>query len=401
MAASILKLKRGPGKKILFDLKNEEPVRTILKKTAEKIKKNVLPKRILSRFIKISAKEKKAKGIKEKSILGLNKFTDNPIIAPIDGHKWESWQTFNPAALFESGKIHFFYRAIGEDGISRLGYAVSRNGLHIKDRLNYPVYEHSLARHEFTYCNLGSGGSWGGCEDPRVVRIKGEDKLYMTYTACDGGLRVALTSIKIKDFLNGKWNWKKPKLISPAGEVHKNWVIFPEKIKGKYAILHSVSPKISIEYRDNLEFEEGDFIKSHYSNDPKRKKHWDNWMRGAGPTPIKTKHGWLLFYHGMDSRDPGKYKVGAMLLDLKDPTKILCRSKDPILEPNEGYENNGFKSGVVYANGAVIKDGKLFVYYGGADNYVCVAYVDCDEFLNDLRKGVKPKLKKKIKKQKK
>ncbi len=389
MAVNILKLKRAPGKKVVLISKNLKSRLAMAKESAKKIKKKGLPKRAPSRFFKAKTKEKISST--------LRKFTDNPIIAPVNAHKWESWQTFNPAALFESGKIHFFYRAIGEDGISRFGYAVSENGFQVNGRLSYPVYEHCLTRHDFNYFNLASGGSWGGCEDPRVVRVGNEDTIYMTYTACDGGLRVALTSIKIKDFLSGKWKWKKPKLISPAGEVHKNWVIFPEKINGKYAILHSISPKISISYFNNLEFKKGDHIKSYYGNGGQRKKQWDNWLRGAGPAPIKTKYGWLLFYHGMDKRDPGKYKVGAMLLDLKNPAKILCRSKEPILEPNEAYENNGFKAGVVYASGAVVKDGKLFVYYGGADNYVCVAYADCDEFLDDLRKGIKPKFKKKIK----
>lgn len=390
MATKLLKLKRGPGKKVLFDLQDSKPIRTASEK---KTKKKVLQKKALGRVFKTGEKRKKSSK--------LCKFSENPIIKPIKSNNWESWQTFNPAALFEDGKIHFFYRAIGEDGLSRFGYAVSNDGFQIDKRLRRPAYQHRRKCSACNYFSFASGGSWGGCEDPRIVRIKNEDTLYMTYTACDEGLRVALTSIKVKDFLRHKWNWKAPKLISPAGEVHKNWVIFPEKINGKYAILHSISPKISIAYRDSLDFKEEDHIQSHYSNDGRRKNCWDSWTRGAGPAPIKTKYGWLLLYHGMDRRDPSKYKVGAMLLDLKDPTKILSRSKEPILEPDEIYENDGFKAGVVYASGAVIKGGKIFVYYGGADNYVCVAYADCEEFLNDLRKGAKPKFKKKIRKDKK
>jgi predicted GH43/DUF377 family glycosyl hydrolase len=180
-------------------------------------------------------------------------------------------------------------------------------------------------------------------------------------------------------------------LISPPGQAHKNWVIFPEKIKGKYAILHSITPKISIKYRDNLDFDGKKFIKSKHHNKEGRKS-WDNWIRGVGPTPLKTKDGWLVLYHAMDHRDPGKYKLGAMLLDLKNPTKVLYRSKEPILAPDECYENEGFKAGVVYACGAVIMDKKLFIYYGAADSVVCVATVKLNDFLNKLKNASKPKL---------
>ena len=191
--------------------------------------------------------------------------------------------------------------------------------------------------------------------------------------------------------MSKKWKWKLPVLISPPGEVHKNWLIFPEKINGKYAILHSINPDTQIEYVDSLDFDDADYIKSFHGGG-QRKGCWDKWVRGAGTVPIKTRAGWLVFYHAMDN-DWSKYKVGAMLLDLDDPTKVLARAKEPVLEPSEVYENSGFKSGVVYASGAVVKDGRLFVYYGGADSYVCAAYADLEEFLQALAVGARPKLK--------
>ena len=333
------------------------------------------------------------------SLLTLAKPLDNPIIEPKQENGWEAWQTFNPGVILLENKVHFLYRAVGQDGLSRLGYAVSANGLTIDRRLNYPAYEHQTANQSFNFHSFASGGSWGGCEDPRLVRVNQEDTIYMTYTACDQGLRVALTSIKIKDFLAKKWRWQDPVLISPPGEIHKNWVIFPEKIKGKYAILHSISPRISIAYLDNLDFKNQDYVNSHYQVEI-RKNCWDSWLRGAGPPPLKTEKGWLLFYHAMDQNDPGKYKVGVMLLDLDEPAKVLCRAQEPILEPNKCYENNGFKAGVVYASGAVVKDGNLLLYYGGADNYVCVAQANFEEFLTALSQNLKPKLKPKLVKKK-
>ena len=214
----------------------------------------------------------------------------------------------------------------------------------------------------------------------------------MIYTACDEGLRVALTSIKLEDFLNKKWKWSKPVLISPYGQVHKNWVIFPEKIKGKYAILHSISPEILVEYRDDFNFKNGETIKSRYNGNNPDKNSWDVWVRGAGAPPIRTDLGWLLLYHAMD-KDMSKYKVGAMLMDIDDPTKVISRAKEPIIEAETDYENNGFKPGIVYVSGAIAKDGNLFVYYGAADSYVSVATVNLNKFLKELIETKVPKIK--------
>jgi predicted GH43/DUF377 family glycosyl hydrolase len=94
------------------------------------------------------------------------------------------------------------------------------------------------------------------------------------------------------------------------------------------------------------------------------------------------------------SEGEGRYKVGAMLLDLDEPTKVIYRSKAPILIPEETYENNGYKAGVVYASGAIVKDNNIIVYYGGSDSYVCAASAPLDEFLESLKRGAKPSLKK-------
>ncbi len=140
------------------------------------------------------------------------------------------------------------------------------------------------------------------------------------------------------------------------------------------------------------EFDGKKYIRSHRSN-ALAKGRWDSYIRGAGPPPIKTKDGWLLLYHAIDRRDPGRYKIGAMLLDLEDPKKILYRSQEPILEPDEFYENSGFKAGVVYSCGAVVIGGMLHVYYGGADSVACVATADLKEFLSELKRSGSPKMK--------
>ena len=359
-------------------------IKKIVKK-ARQLKKVTVKKRIIKR-----------KGVgkkKQPTNLKLIREGENPIISPKVENSWEAWQTFNPGVILLENRVHFLYRAIGKDGISRLGYAVSSDGFAIDERLSYMIYEHRLTKPVFNYYSFASGGSFGGSEDPRIVRINEEDTIYMTYTACDDGLGVALTSIKINDFLNKKWKWKTPRLISKPGEVHKNWVIFPEKVNGKYAILHSISPEISIAYRESLKFQEGEYIQSYYDNNSRRKNCWDNWLRGAGAPPLKTHLGWLLFYQAMDETDPGKYKVGVMILDLNDPTKILYRAQEPVLEPEKDYENNGIKAGVVYVTGAVVKNGELLVYYGASDSYIGVAYTNLEQFLETLKKEARPKLK--------
>jgi predicted GH43/DUF377 family glycosyl hydrolase len=210
--------------------------------------------------------------------------------------------------------------------------------------------------------------------------------LYLTYVAYDGwsAPRVALSSITVDNFVHHVWDWAKPVLISPPGVVDKNAVVFPEKINGKYVILHRVYPDILVDYVDSLDFDGNTFLTGEKRISPTR-TGWDNRKIGAGAPPIKTKDGWLLIYHSVGESDPGRYKMGAMLLDLQDPTKVLARTVQPILAPDHEHENNGWKSGVAYPCGAVVVDGDLYVYYGGADTVVCAAVANLDQFLGELK----------------
>jgi predicted GH43/DUF377 family glycosyl hydrolase len=316
--------------------------------------------------------------------LGLVRADENPIIEPGE-HAWEAAGVFNPAAIEDGGRIHLFYRAIGSDGLSRIGYASSSDGKRF-ERLPYPVFavagpssgsddlrRKRLALHPGL---IASGGSWGGVEDPRAVVI--DDTLYLTFTAFEGwnSLRMGLTTIAMDDFRNQRWRWTDPIYLSKPGEVHKNWVLFPEKIGGRFAILHSLHSgsrdRVLVDYVDDLTAESDTYIESPYRpvKDPEA---WDTTLRGAGPPPIRTEHGWLVLYHATDQREPSKYKIGALLLDLEDPSRVLARSAAPLLEPVTRYENERGKAGVVYASGATVRGDTLTVYYGGADYVVCVA----------------------------
>lgn len=350
-----------------------------------------------------------SKPIREKIIevlhlkqLLLSKSSLNPILKP-GTSSWTAEAVMNPAAVVIENRTHLLYRAIGMDGISRLGYASSADGIVFDKRLPNPAYVARNPRHlsmhlrRYSPVMYPSGGSWGGCEDPRMVVING--RVYVTFNMFDGWdfIRVAVISISKEDFVKERFShWDGPHILSKPGEVQKNWVLFPEKIAGKFAILHSIAPHIEIAYRDSIEAvgTAEPFVDSWVGarkDLPARENGWDSFIRSAGPPPVRTDKGWLLFYHAINERDPGRYQLGAMLLDLVDPTKVLYRAAAPVLSPNEQYENNG-KPGIVYACGAVVRDGELFVYYGGADKVVCVATTPLNDFLDALIKGSQPAL---------
>jgi len=323
----------------------------------------------------------------------LSRHEHNPILSPLPFREWEACGTFNPAVVTdEEGMVHLLYRAVGADGLSRIGYASSKDGRNISDRSKYPVFEPLVGFGKSSPSTFAgpkiydpgiytSGGGWGGSEDPRAIRIG--DRVYMLYVAFEGwnSVRIALTSIDLGDLKKKRWNWKRPQFLSPVGDVAKNWLIFPEKINGKYAVLHSITPNIGIEYIDDID----NIAKTvssprRHGPQPGRKGFWDSKVRGAGPPPIRTDMGWLLLYHAIDDREPEKYKLGAMILDINDPTKILYRSPQPILSPDAHYENDG-KPGIVYASGAVIIGDNLMVYYGGGDKHVCIAETPLKQLL--------------------
>lgn len=303
----------------------------------------------------------------------LERTATNPILQPRAAHRWESLAVLNAAAILLEDRVHLLYRAIGEDGLSTFGYASSDDGVQIQERSDAPVYTHALApmRDAVPHSAYRSGISHAGCEDPRITRSG--DRLYVTYTAFDGHHPpgVAVTSISVRDFLRRRWRWAAPVAISAPAEAHKNWVLFPERIGGRHALLHGISPSVQIEYLDDLDFR-GGVVSSRYCCSG-RSDSWDNRLRGVGPPPIRTAAGWLVLYHAMDERDPGRYKVGALLLDLDDPCRILGRLPHPLLEPDARYENEGCKRGVVYVCGAVRSGDRLLVYYGGADTVLCLA----------------------------
>ena len=310
----------------------------------------------------------------------LNRFSGNPIIVPDPKHSWEAKAVYNTAAIYLDEKVHLLYRAQAEDNTSVLGYASSKDGYSFNEKLDNPVY---LPREDFEKKRSPEVGS--GCEDPRLTRL--DDQLYMCYTAWDGRSepRVALTSIPVDDFLTKKWNWAKPCIISPPGIMDKNAAIFPRKIGNKYVILHRPGVSIWLDTVDELSlFGDGKWIKGSVIMSPIQEELPAEKIGIAAP-PIETEYGWLLIYHVVAQKEGRRiYYLSAALLDIENPARVIGRRKVPLLEPETQYEREGQVANVVFSCGAVVINGLLFVYYGGADKVIGVATIEMQPLLEGL-----------------
>lgn len=315
-----------------------------------------------------------------KETFSLTKYHRNPILTPRTENFWEANSVFNPAAVYENGKFYLVYRAQSPDNTSTLGLAESDDGFHFQ-RYHEPVY---VPRMPFE--QKAEAGRLSGCEDPRITRLG--DEFFMLYTAYDGirPPRVAISSIAVKDFVNHNWQWSEPKVISSPEIDNKNSCLLSEKVNGKYVIFHRVEGlEIAIDYFDDLSElqQEEVWLEKEQSIMP-RKNWWDGAKIGIAGPPLKVEQGWLLLYHGVSDIDH-HYRVGYMLLDKDDPGTVLYRSTYPILRPTEEFERIGDVDNVVFPCGAVIVNGTLFVYYGGADKVVCVATAQIDELLAQIK----------------
>ena len=311
----------------------------------------------------------------EKNVL-FTRLSDTPIITPKKENAWESRATFNPASVYLDGKFHILYRAMSEDNTSVMGYANSRDGIHIEERLDHPVY---VPREPFEEKRIPNGNS--GCEDPRLVELEG--KVYMFYTAYNGAEspRVAVTNIKVEDFIKHKWNWDKPVLISPPGIDDKDAFVFPEKIDGRYYIVHRNGVDIDLSFSTDLDFSTKTWLEEYRWIYP-RKGWWDSKKVGAAGPPMKTEKGWIMLYHGVS--EDSVYRVGAVLLDLEHPIKILGRTESFVFEPETDYELHGQVNNVVFPCGNVILGDELFIHYGGADSVINVASIKVEKLLKAL-----------------
>lgn len=299
----------------------------------------------------------------------LTRYDDNPIISSILEHPWESKYTLNAAAIYLEGRVHILYRAQGEDLVSTIGYASSKDGFKIDKRLSEPIYKPRIDAER------------DGCEDPRITRIG--NTLYLFYTAFKNGMtHIAMSTISVRDFLAKNWNWSLSVIISPTEINDKNACIISEKVNGKYVLFHRTRHRIWVAEENNLDFSDGRWIQGNILLEPN--DDWYSEKVGIAAPPIKTTDGWLLIFHGLSHND-WKYRLGAILLDSNNLLNIKAMLPYPIIEPIAPYEDSGFRPGTIFSCGAVVINENLFVYYGAGDTHVAVATIELKKLLTALK----------------
>ena len=316
----------------------------------------------------------------------------NPLIAP-RGDDWEMMATFNCAALYKDGHVHVLYRAVGDyvTYASRLGYARFDREMTLLERPTRPFFDTAPYLWE------------ASVEDPRLVEIEGA--VYLTYVVTPkptppGGVRrqfgipkpetwIPRTAVaRVEGLGTLKPRFERLGIITPYRADERDVVLFPDKIQGRYAVLHRprnwVGPKYQVD-RPSIWFAFMDTLPGPMYGHRvvlSPRYVWEGEKVGAGPPPIRTEVGWLLIYHGVD-RD-WTYRAGVALLDLDAPWRVIARLPDPILEPEMPYEREGDVPNVVFPEGAVVLDDTLYVFYGAADKTCCLAAVDLPGLLETL-----------------
>jgi predicted GH43/DUF377 family glycosyl hydrolase len=259
-------------------------------------------------------------------------------------------------------------RAIGYDGrdylttMSHFRLVASGDGISFAEDLSYPAM--------FGQGELESYG----IEDCRVAQIG--QTYYLTFTkVSEHGVGVGLRSTT-------DWrNVVQHGMILPPH--NKDCAIFGEQIGGKYFALHRPSsPTIGGNYIWIAESPDLVHWGQHRCLAHSRPGRWDSARVGAGAAPIRTPEGWLEIYHGANGEH--RYCLGALLLDLESPWKVLARSREPIMEPIADYERTGFFGNVVFANGHVVDGDTVTLYYGASDSVICGARLSLQEILQNL-----------------
>jgi predicted GH43/DUF377 family glycosyl hydrolase len=213
-----------------------------------------------------------------------------------------------------------------------------------------------------------------GIEDARFVKFRNDDgtyTYYATYTAYDG-FSIMPKLLETKDFY--KFNIRP---LHGKYAVDKNLALFPEKINGKYAMISRIDGvNTYIMFSDTIccwDEEAKILLRPQY--------HWELVQIGNGGSPIKTEHGWLLITHGVGPMR--KYCLGAYLLDLKNPLKVLGRLEEPLLIPTE-EEREGYVPNVVYTCGSYLNDNLLVIPYAVSDYASKIATIKLDHLIEKI-----------------
>ena len=304
----------------------------------------------------------------------LQRHSANPVLLPDPTSDWETYNVFNASVIHHNGLFHMHYRAQGLDWISRIGYAVSEDGVHW-NRLRRPV----LAPHDMSDAR--------GVEDPRVTEIEG--RFYMCYTAysrevAEGGSTThaggsVMPMIAVSDNLI---TWEALGAIV-RDEDNKDHVLFPRRINGRYVALHRRPPQVWLAESDNLIDWHAERMRPIFG--PRPDNGWDEKRVGGNGVPIETEHGWLMLYHGYNEQHV--YRLSVCLLDLEDPTRVIQRPKEFIFQPSEIWELRGDVPNVVFSCANPVVNGTVYVYYGGGDHVIGLAKCSLKELLDFTLNG--------------
>jgi len=253
----------------------------------------------------------------------------------------------------------------GEDYLTTLSHlrlVSSGDGVHFREEPSYPPL-------------TGQGKlETYGIEDCRVAFI--DSSYHLTYTQVSAnGVGVGLRTTT---------DWRR---IEPHGMIlpphNKDCALFEDRICGKYLALHRPSsPEIGGNYIWIAESPDLLHWGNHRCIARTRPGMWDSARVGAGASPIRTPSGWLEIYHG--ANEENRYCLGALLLDLQEPWKVLGRSRVPIMEPVAAYERTGFFGNVVFTNGHVVDGDRITCYYGASDSVICGAHLSITAILKTL-----------------
>ena len=277
---------------------------------------------------------------------------------------------YNSAVIAYEGAFIGVLRVEHKDSMPRLHLARSKDALHWEietTKIEMRSDDPEIGRGEYTY-------------DPRVCKI--EDTYYITW--CNDYHGPTIGVAQTQDFETFV------QLENAFLPFNRNGVLFPRKIGGQYLMLSRPSDNGHTPFGDIYVSESPDMIHwgRHRFVMGAGGQWWQDTKVGAGPIPIETTKGWLMFYHGVITNCNGfVYSMGATLLDIDEPWKVLYRSNQYLLHPTEPYETTGFVPNVCFPCAALADadTGRIAIYYGAADTYTCLCYTQADEVIEWLK----------------
>jgi len=296
-----------------------------------------------------------------------DRYENNPVLSAED-MPYLANAVFNAGVVDLGDEVLLLLRVESCSGRSHLIVARSKDGM-----TNWQVEKRALL-----HPAEGYPAEANGVEDCRITRMEDLGYWALVYTAySDQGPGVALATTR--DFRTVT----RIGLAFPPED--KNGALFPRKFKGLYAMLHRPSVgggSIWLSYSPDLVF-----WGKHQLVIPVRSgPWWDGRRVGAGMPPIETQEGWLCIYHGVKEL-AGRpiYRLGAALLDLEEPHRVIGRARRWLLSPRTQYERTGDAPNVIFSCGGFVREGVLWIYYGAADDSICLARVRLADVLEVVR----------------